>query len=413
MRATPAEIQAYTDKQTQSRREAINGAAAFVQILEAMRDCGKPGVGHNLSLDLAFSLQSFVTPLPTRWTQYKELVQKWFPAGIYDTKYISRQFPKSFQDTMLLKLYLTLKDAKRNTWVAEAVAGGMGWSPDRDAERAARTGGDDAILPIRERLPLVEHDIGFEKYGGGDADVFTHEAGYDAFLTGASFAGLAALLSSTDYDIDNAVSIQAPPTAGPLRPRLSTTSVLARKFLSKMNLTRSDMSYAALNGPDVVLERNNVLYVTSIPPGRFRDGRGIERQVVALMVDRGIAMPGDGLGRGLRATLLEGGCTALLEFADEQGLPDVSVLEEAMGPGSCIAGFAAYRDAKAALRLQRQGLVQDDNAMDASGARGKRRRADTDGINGKLAGTSERNPASMQATQNSGSAVQGWGCAIM
>ncbi len=31
-----------------------------------MRDCQRPAVGHNLSYDIAYSLQSFAQPLPHR-----------------------------------------------------------------------------------------------------------------------------------------------------------------------------------------------------------------------------------------------------------------------------------------------------------------------------------------------------------
>ncbi len=33
--------------------------AGFAAVFEAMRDCGKPAVGHNLAFDLAYSLHSY------------------------------------------------------------------------------------------------------------------------------------------------------------------------------------------------------------------------------------------------------------------------------------------------------------------------------------------------------------------
>lgn len=42
-----------------------------------MRDSGKPAVGHNLSLDLAFSLNAFARFLPPNWADYKRLIADW------------------------------------------------------------------------------------------------------------------------------------------------------------------------------------------------------------------------------------------------------------------------------------------------------------------------------------------------
>lgn len=38
--------------------------AGFAAVMEAMRDCGKPMVGHNLAFDLGYSLHSFAQ---VRW----------------------------------------------------------------------------------------------------------------------------------------------------------------------------------------------------------------------------------------------------------------------------------------------------------------------------------------------------------
>ena len=56
-----------------------------------MRDSNKPAVGHNLSFDLTFCLASFAQALPPSWAAYKQLVQRWFPAGVWDTKHLARQ----------------------------------------------------------------------------------------------------------------------------------------------------------------------------------------------------------------------------------------------------------------------------------------------------------------------------------
>ena len=66
-------------------------SAGFTAVFEMMRECNKPAVGHNLSFDLTFCLSSFAQTLPPTWTAYKQLVQQWFPAGVWDTKHLARQ----------------------------------------------------------------------------------------------------------------------------------------------------------------------------------------------------------------------------------------------------------------------------------------------------------------------------------
>ena len=55
-------------------------AAGFAAVFEMMRASRKPAVGHNLSLDLAFSLAAFAQPLPLDWKDYKLLVASWCAA---------------------------------------------------------------------------------------------------------------------------------------------------------------------------------------------------------------------------------------------------------------------------------------------------------------------------------------------
>ena len=59
--------------------------------MDAMRDCGKPVVGHNLSFDLSYTLHSCAAELPDTWAEYKALVARWFPGGVYDTKHLAAQ----------------------------------------------------------------------------------------------------------------------------------------------------------------------------------------------------------------------------------------------------------------------------------------------------------------------------------
>ena len=56
-----------------------------------MRDSNKPAIGHNLSFDLTFSLSAFAQQLTHSWLAYKQLVRRWLPGGVWDTKYLARE----------------------------------------------------------------------------------------------------------------------------------------------------------------------------------------------------------------------------------------------------------------------------------------------------------------------------------
>ena len=79
-----------------THEESLTNTAGFTRVFEMMRDSNKPAVGHNLSYDLTFTLSSFAQSLPPTWPAYKQLVQQWFPAGVWDTKHLGRQLDVSF-----------------------------------------------------------------------------------------------------------------------------------------------------------------------------------------------------------------------------------------------------------------------------------------------------------------------------
>lgn len=66
----------------QAKLQKVQEAAGFVRVFEALRDSGKPAVGHNCLFDLTFTLEHLAEPLPEDWPAFKRLVQKWFPGEI-------------------------------------------------------------------------------------------------------------------------------------------------------------------------------------------------------------------------------------------------------------------------------------------------------------------------------------------
>jgi CAF1 family ribonuclease len=93
-------------------------------VFEMMRDCGKPAVGHNLLMDLSYSVESFVEPLPPSWEEYKALVAAWLPT-VYDTKHLVAQMPEIFNDTSLGCAYEALHGGARRSQVWEGRRCGM------------------------------------------------------------------------------------------------------------------------------------------------------------------------------------------------------------------------------------------------------------------------------------------------
>lgn len=186
-RASSEQVAAWEAEQRRKRIATINEAAGFAAVFEAMRECGKPAVGHNLAFDLAYSLHSYAEELPETWEEYKALVGRWFPAGIYDTKHLSAQLPAVFEDTSLGYIHDGMLKGQLSERLAEFLSGAAAAA----AEEGGTAGG-------AAELPQVEHAPGFERYKGASTEAFAHEAGYDAYMTGAAFACLVRLFEATE-----------------------------------------------------------------------------------------------------------------------------------------------------------------------------------------------------------------------
>jgi len=309
VRATPAEVAEWERLQRQQKIDAIMDAAAFSAVIEALRDSGKPAVGHNLSLDLAFMLHSFVQPLPPTWPEYKQLVQRQFPGGVYDTKLIASSTLDDYPDTSLGNLYAALQ------------------------QRSAGGG------PAGDGLPGIEHAQGYARYKGVQGGEFAHEAGFDAYMTGAVFGWQLHLYAGVKYiSAADGTRGDAGMVVGTLRPSaLPCWDVLQEIYSNKITAMRSDMQYLALKGPDCRPARPNVIYCTGFMPGALRRA-DIPRELGRCGV------------RGVRATLLGDGSSALVEFSEAGAVEDgIAALRDSW-MGCNPQPFAAYRAVKEAAR---------------------------------------------------------------
>ena len=316
VKASSEQVKKREEELLEKRRQEIIDAAGFAQIMDLLRESKKPAVGHNLSFDVAYSLHCFVSPLPPSWEEYRKLVQWQFPGGLFDTKHIAKtlfgESPEPIETSLdiLFKL-LTVEefscdDLKKQVEAAE----------------------------ITPRSNLVVHDEGFEDYAAVAPGECAHEAGYDAFMTGAVFACLVehASTASVDEDVDEELI------------DMEKSFEIIESMVWKMHVTRSDFEYASLAGPQLIPDRDHIVYVCDIPDEvQLRRGNDLTRA----LTKRGFV--------GARATILENGRKALIEFPDTE-TADASgknVLLEIF-KGAQVNDYSVFREE---LRIRREEVI--------------------------------------------------------
>ena len=109
-RATADEVAEVEAVKAAEKERKFCKAAGFGMVMKALVACGKPVVGHNMRLDLAYTWHQFIGPLPWTWEEYREEVVRAFPGGIFDTKHIARSMPRVFEEgTSLGTVYKRMK----------------------------------------------------------------------------------------------------------------------------------------------------------------------------------------------------------------------------------------------------------------------------------------------------------------
>lgn len=93
MKASAEEKAARQAAEAGRRAREAEEAVGFSRVLEMVGRCGLPLVGHNMMLDLAYTMESFVGALPLEWPDFRASVAAFFRGGIYDTKYLAAQLP--------------------------------------------------------------------------------------------------------------------------------------------------------------------------------------------------------------------------------------------------------------------------------------------------------------------------------
>jgi len=328
VRATSAQVEEREQAWLEERRRGILDAAGFSRVLDAMRHCSKPAIGHNLSFDVAYSIHSFVSPLPPSWQEFRELVQWQFPGGIFDTKLIANKlFADSVEpiETGLETLFtlLTIGDALSEETKAQVKAA--------------------SLIP---RSDFVSHADGFDRYRSVAPGELAHEAGYDAFMTGAVFACLVAHAARMHDEKEQEEG------------EIDTPNFDAIQSMAyKMHVTRSDMEYAAFAGPEDIPERLHILYIKDIPQAQqIRRGNDLARN----LSKQGLP--------GVRVTTLEYGSKALVEFPDADTAMNTGMpLLTEMFKDANVLEYSAFRED---LRMKRDDSMERRKRRGANGGTG-------------------------------------------
>ncbi|KAL6751740.1 hypothetical protein V8C86DRAFT_3141883 [Haematococcus lacustris] len=300
---------------------AVHQAAGAALVAEALRDSRVPLVLHNAQLDLAYLMHHLVAgELPGSWPEYKDLVGRTFPQ-VWDTKAV-------------VACLLAPGTAPQGRLLAGRPVAQMAQQPLQELHAALM----DPELGAALDLPLTQHPIrhapGFVEYevlapapaspptpslhsaqegegeGGGAAGLQAlcpppaaplppppstrlHEAGYDAFITGAVFARLLELAALRP---PSSPSPKAPPTppardaaraspsspappphplpaAEPLKGQGGGAAVggpaagleALRALQGRLNMQRCDgLQHCELEGPDPLPQRPSWFHVSGI-----------------------------------------------------------------------------------------------------------------------------------------------------
>ncbi|XP_029680037.1 poly(A)-specific ribonuclease PARN-like [Formica exsecta] len=197
------------NQKRENEKLEMKQAVGFSNLLKKIVESGKIIVGHNMLLDLCHIVHQFFTPLPNDYLEFKTLIHDLFPS-LLDTKVIcqSQQFKEHVTSSNL-----------------------------------------NVLLDIVSKSPFSIPDV--EPVEGHSYSVSTeksHEAGYDAYITGLCFIALSNYLGTLQKS-ENAMVLANSPLLNP--------------FLNKLPIARlKDFPYVNLVGKDPNPSRDHVFHIT-------------------------------------------------------------------------------------------------------------------------------------------------------
>ncbi|CAK9206078.1 unnamed protein product [Sphagnum jensenii] len=222
-------LEELAQEERQSLEGRVSEAVGFRKVIDAISESGLPVIGHNCILDMLHLHSKFMTPLPSSAAQFCSSLQSLFPC-IVDTKYLLRSEP-------------TLRGVLANRSTSLAIV--FSHICQSFANQAVASGrfhfGKGKILNTAFSKVAVEVAQDFRGYGVAKDTGLKHEAGFDAYMTGAVFAQACHLLQVDVSTIRNLPQAVKEGDAG----LASYTNVLALGWVGNMALDLSSGKEAA------------------------------------------------------------------------------------------------------------------------------------------------------------------------
>ncbi|RLU16444.1 hypothetical protein DMN91_010512 [Ooceraea biroi] len=215
---TKEEEEERENEKREKEKLEMEQAVGFSILLQKIAKSNKIIVGHNMLLDLCHIVHQFFTVLPSDYSEFKTLLHSLFPSLI-DTKVISQsqQFKECVSSTNL-----------------------------------------NTLLDIVSKSPFSIPDV--QSTEGRSYSVLTeksHEAGYDAYITGLCFIALSNYLGTLEKSENTTVLANSP---------------LLNPFLNKLPIQRlKDIPYVNLVGKDPIPSRDHVFHLTFPKEWKYSD----------------------------------------------------------------------------------------------------------------------------------------------
>lgn len=161
------------------KKAELAAAVGFRAIFSALAESRLPIVAHNCMFDLMFVFQNFEADLPVALSSFKEQLLAQWPC-VVDTKYCATSgLADGPEDDVILESFCSQKGTFAPQRYPDTTVEGL-YKQVVETEEGCKVG--------------ITADEGFGRYNPGEdgkCDAY-HEAGWDAFCTGAIYARLAA-----------------------------------------------------------------------------------------------------------------------------------------------------------------------------------------------------------------------------
>ncbi|KAJ1799413.1 hypothetical protein LPJ59_001845 [Coemansia sp. RSA 2399] len=199
-RATKKEMAKFAAKKLKLLDASIDDARGFCAVIDLLSKARKPVVGHNMPLDVLHAFSKFHEALPATSAAFEQAMSRFLPVLI-DTKYIIESTP--------------------------------------GIKARYRTSNLDEIAPMLEQeaaressQPLIRNHPRFTRH----ANQAMHEAGFDAYMTGATFIRLLKL----DGGIDLSASVAHSGEYG--------SELVLYRYINKLYMALGDSLYWQIDG---------------------------------------------------------------------------------------------------------------------------------------------------------------------